>query len=109
MLKAITYLNNPEVIFLATNLDERFPWGENMVLPGTGSLVQTVITGSRRKPIVVGKPEKYMFEAVQKQFPNILPERTLMIGDKWVLHCIISDYSQSKVEEMQKLPWVVQI
>ena len=82
MLKAITYLNNPDVIFLATNLDERFPWGENMVLPGTGSLVQTVITGSRRKPIVVGKPEKYMFEAVQKQFPNILPERTLMIGDK---------------------------
>jgi len=81
MLKAVTYLNNPETIFLVTNLDERFPFGNGMVLPGTGSVVQTLITASRRKPIIVGKPEKFMFEAVQKEYPTIQPGRTLMIGD----------------------------
>ena len=82
MLKAVTYLNNPEIIFLVTNLDERFPFGNGMVLPGTGSVVQTLITASQRKPIIVGKPEKFMFEAVQKEYPTIEPSRTLMIGDK---------------------------
>ena len=82
ILKAVTYLNNPEVIFLVTNQDERFPFDDNVILPGTGAIVQSVITASRRKPFVVGKPEKFMFESVQKEYPNILPERTLMIGDK---------------------------
>ena len=84
MLKAVSYLNNPDVLFLATNMDERFPFGENLVLPGTGSLVIAIITASRRQPKILGKPDKYIFEAVQKDFPEIRPERTLMIGDKYV-------------------------
>ena len=38
---------------------------------------------TQRQPIVLGKPEKYIFEAVQKKFPDIEPSRTLMIGDKY--------------------------
>ena len=81
-LKALTYLNNPSVIFLATNLEERHCYLNNIISPGEGAFVQFLSTASRRNPIVVGKPEKYMFEIVKKKFPNIKPEKTLMIGDK---------------------------
>ena len=42
----------------------------------------SIITASRRQPKILGKPETFMFEAVRKDFPDIKPERTLMIGDK---------------------------
>lgn len=34
MLKAATYLNNPDVKFIGTNTDERFPTSRNLVIPG---------------------------------------------------------------------------
>ena len=82
ILKAVTYLNNPEMLFLATNLEERHCYQQNVISPGEGALTQILCTASRRQPIVLGKPEKYMFEAVQKQFANVSPNKTLMIGDK---------------------------
>lgn len=35
MVKAATYLNNPNVHFIGTNTDERFPINSNVVIPGT--------------------------------------------------------------------------
>jgi len=81
MFKAVSHLKDPNVLYLATNLDERAPYGPNLMVPGTGSLVSTITVGSGRQPKVLGKPEEFMFEAVQKDFPDIKPERTLMIGD----------------------------
>lgn len=34
MIKAATYLNNPDVHFIGTNTDERFPIDSNIVIPG---------------------------------------------------------------------------
>ena len=82
MLKAVSYLDNPEILFVASNMDERFPFKKNIVLPGTGSLISTLITASGRQPVIMGKPEKFMFDAVQRDFPEVKPDRTLMIGDK---------------------------
>ena len=82
MLKAVSYLHDPNVIYLATNMDERFPYGPNLVVPGTGSMIVTISTASQRQPKVLGKPEEFMFQAIQKDFPEIKAERTLMIGDK---------------------------
>ena len=64
----------------------RRSWASNIVFMyfclGTGSMVAAVATAAGRKPIVLGKPSKFMFEIVQKRHPSIKPERTLMIGDR---------------------------
>ena len=80
MLKAGSYLNDPNVIFIATNTDERFPM-PNYIIPGTGSFVKAIETCSERKPIVMGKPFRQMCDIIEKNH-NLVPERTLMIGDR---------------------------
>jgi len=83
LLKAASYLAKPGSIFIATNTDAQFPLkGHNVVVPGTGSMVAAVATAAGRDPIVLGKPNKLMFEIVQKRHPSVQPERTLMIGDR---------------------------
>ena len=47
-------------------------------------MVAALSTAAGRKPVVLGKPSKFMFEIVQKRHPGIVPERTLMIGDRWI-------------------------
>ena len=49
---------------------------------GTGAFVAAVQTAAGRDPIILGKPERYMFEAVMAIHTDIKPERTLMIGDR---------------------------
>uniref|UniRef100_A0A182FBY4 4-nitrophenylphosphatase n=1 Tax=Anopheles albimanus TaxID=7167 RepID=A0A182FBY4_ANOAL len=80
MMKAASYLNNPDVIFIATNTDERFPTPDR-VIPGTGSIVQAVITCAERQPIVMGKPNAHICEIIRKEY-DVDPGRTLMIGDR---------------------------
>lgn len=48
MMKAATYLDNKETIFIATNTDERFPM-PNFVIPGTGAIVRSIETCAERK------------------------------------------------------------
>jgi ribonucleotide monophosphatase NagD (HAD superfamily) len=38
-------------------------------------------TVSRRQPLIMGKPEPLMFEAIRTDH-GVVPERTIMIGDK---------------------------
>ena len=84
ILKGASYANRPGAVFVATNTDEQFPMpGTELIIPGTGSMVQAVATAAGRQPVVLGKPSKFMFEIVQKRHPGILPERTLMIGDRY--------------------------
>jgi len=83
ILKGASYANVPNTMFVATNTDEQFPMkGTGLIIPGTGSMVAAVATAAGRKPVVLGKPSKFMFEIVQARHPSIKPERTLMIGDR---------------------------
>jgi len=82
MLKAATYLNNPDCIFIATNTDERFPSPtKSIIVPGTGSIVNAVKTAAEREPVVMGKPSKIPFEIIEKKM-GLDPKRALMIGDR---------------------------
>lgn len=80
MMKAATYLNNPEILFIGTNTDERFPMPDR-VIPGTGSIVNAVTTCAERLPTVMGKPNKHICDILEQQY-KVDPTRTLMIGDR---------------------------
>ncbi|XP_033606654.1 glycerol-3-phosphate phosphatase isoform X3 [Cryptotermes secundus] len=82
ILKAASYLNHPDCLFIATNTDERGPsFINDCVIPGTGSMVAAIETCAGRKPFLIGKPSTYIIDAIRKRY-NVDPERTLMIGDR---------------------------
>lgn len=81
MVKAATYLNDANVHFIATNTDESFPLTNDVVIPGTGSLVRCIECCSNRKAVIMGKPDKYMAKVLMERH-KIDPKRTLMIGDR---------------------------
>ncbi|XP_037824678.1 glycerol-3-phosphate phosphatase-like [Lucilia sericata] len=80
LTQAVTYLNDPDCLFIATNTDESFPM-PHMVVPGTGSFVRAIETCVERNALVIGKPNKEICEHLIKD-GTIKPERTLMIGDR---------------------------
>ncbi|KAL3271080.1 hypothetical protein HHI36_021579 [Cryptolaemus montrouzieri] len=81
MIKAATYLNNSEIIFIGTNTDEQFPASGMKILPGTGSLVRAIECCSLRKAVIMGKPSSFVGKALVSEH-GINPQRTLVIGDR---------------------------
>jgi len=83
IMMAASYAKDSNVLFLATNPDENAPIkGSELVIPCTGSIISAVATAVGRDPIVLGKPSRYMYDAVRSVNPGVKPERTIMIGDR---------------------------
>lgn len=78
--KACCYLNDPHVLFLATNRDHAFPVSPGRFTPGAGVMVAAIQAATKRSPFVCGKPNTFMCLHLL-QGGLIKPERTLMIGD----------------------------
>lgn len=81
MLKAASYLNQKNCIFLATNTTPGFNVSSGLVIPGTGSILRAVECASGKEAIVIGKPDTFLAECLAKDF-NIDLKRTLLIGDR---------------------------
>jgi len=86
IMSAVNYLSDPSCVLIADSPDPTFTIRDELknklLCPCTGSMVAAVATAAGRDPIVLGKPNKLMFEIVQKRHPSVKPERTLMIGDR---------------------------
>eukprot|EP00088_Acartia_fossae_P071140 TRINITY_DN9705_c0_g1_i2.p1 TRINITY_DN9705_c0_g1~~TRINITY_DN9705_c0_g1_i2.p1 ORF type:complete len:350 (+),score=62.64 TRINITY_DN9705_c0_g1_i2:31-1080(+) len=86
IIAATQFLKNPDCQLIADSPDPTFSLRDEentkFLIPGTGSMVAAVATAAGRDPIVLGKPNRLMFDIVQKRHPSVVPERTLMIGDR---------------------------
>lgn len=76
------YLKNPDVQYVATNIDTTFP-GKPYLQPGCGSMINLLTTSSgREEPPNCGKPSQLMLDAVFKAYPDLKREKCCMIGDR---------------------------
>ncbi|GAC1548124.1 MAG: HAD-IIA family hydrolase [Herpetosiphon sp.] len=67
-------------LFVGTNPDKTFP-GEQGIVPGCGALLAALAAATDQAPLVIGKPEPAMFEAVLLAL-GADPRTTLMVGDR---------------------------
>nr|XP_014343136.1 PREDICTED: phosphoglycolate phosphatase [Latimeria chalumnae] len=81
LAKAIAYLKDPECLFVATNPDNRLPLEGGKYLPDTGCFVQAVETAAQRKPHMIGKPSRFIFDCILSKH-DLDPARTVMVGDR---------------------------
>ena len=81
LIKAVSYLSRPDVIFLGTHHDPKFPISKGYIVPADGAFISFIQSATGKDPTVIGKPNKYMFEGLKSLNPLINPSRTLMIGD----------------------------
>jgi 4-nitrophenyl phosphatase len=68
--------------FVATNADALLPVEGGQVIPGAGTIVAAIQTGTGVEPIVVGKPEAGLFEHGLRRLGGLLPAQVAMIGDR---------------------------
>ncbi|MCJ7676290.1 MAG: HAD hydrolase-like protein, partial [Anaerolineales bacterium] len=67
-------------MFLATNLDPTFP-SERGLVPGAGALIAVLETATGCHPVVIGKPEPYLYlQALE--FLQTPAAATLVLGDR---------------------------
>ena len=80
MLKRATLLLRAGAEFIAPNLDPSYPTPEGIV-PGGGAVVSAVATASDQKPLVIGKPESWMFQICMERMQTQAFE-TASLGDR---------------------------
>lgn len=80
MKKAVNYiLGNAK--FIVTNNDYTIPDG-NTFIPHTGAIAICIEKATGINPLIIGKPEKYMLEAVQMNLGCNKDEQCIIIGDR---------------------------
>ena len=65
--------------FVATNADLRYPTPGGL-MPGAGAIVAALQATTGQQPLVIGKPEPAMFQAILEA-DGVAPEDALVIGD----------------------------
>lgn len=81
LFKAVNYLRNPAVQFIATNEDEKFDFPQ-FTFPDTGPIIAAIHNVTGRKPVVAGKPSKIVTDIALAHESHRDSRRFLMIGDR---------------------------
>uniref|UniRef100_T1L429 Phosphoglycolate phosphatase n=1 Tax=Tetranychus urticae TaxID=32264 RepID=T1L429_TETUR len=87
LIKASAYISrvSPDLI-MSTNTDFSFPGPKGVVIPGTGSYVQSIENVTRKKMFSIRKPNKTRLtgtiESIRHIHPTVNPDRTMVIGDR---------------------------
>lgn len=66
--------------FIATNTDSTFPV-EDGLLPGAGAIISFLEYSSGKKPIVLGKPNRYLLEIILKEL-SVNRNDAIIVGDR---------------------------
>jgi len=53
-----------------------------LLIIGEGTILASLVAASGRSPTILGKPRAPMFDSIRLAFPDVKPNRTIMIGDR---------------------------
>ncbi len=67
-------------LFIGTNADTTYP-AEEGIVPGTGAIIAALQAASEQSPIIIGKPERTMFDLAVETM-GASPEVTATLGDR---------------------------
>lgn len=79
-LRYASHLIRKGARFIATNTDGTFPVPGGFI-PGAGTIVKAVEVASVTKPVIIGKPEPFLFERAM-QVMGTKPHETMAVGDR---------------------------
>lgn len=84
IMKCASYIVSKKALFVATNEDAQVPiQGSEILMPGTGVIVNAVSNAAGRKPdVVVGKPHATIINCLAEAGTNFDVSNTLMVGDR---------------------------
>lgn len=77
---SLKYLQQENVHFVGTNVDSTFPQ-RGHILPGAGSMIESLAVSSNRRPTYCGKPNVNMLKTILAA-GNFDPSRCCMVGDR---------------------------
>lgn len=73
---------HPDSLFIACNLDATYIGEGGQIFPGTGSLVKAIEYAAGKVPIIMGKPNNHIYDALIESCPEFDPTRAVFIGDR---------------------------
>lgn len=79
-LKRATLLIRGGADFLGSNADPSYPTEEGIV-PGSGTVVAALAASTDRQPIIMGKPEHWIFDLALEQM-GLKPHQAASVGDR---------------------------
>jgi len=66
--------------FICTNVDSTIPDG-NKLVPHTGAIAASIEAASGRKPVIIGKPERYLLDTLSRRV-KCRREQFCIVGDR---------------------------
>jgi 4-nitrophenyl phosphatase len=79
-LKRGSLLIRTGVEFIGTNADAFYP-AEEGILPGSGAMLAALAASTGRQPIIMGKPQVFMFELALERM-GLSPDEAASVGDR---------------------------